>query len=384
MQSYKPPHLRRPQAQLSGQPSASSTAPSRIINKPRYGPTASSSSLAAPASDLKPMRPRAASTEQDMLGNIQSVSRSGGDGAEGDALKDWKTQERYRRYIDQRIQKHYTTHSTPRHQPPNFANTEEMESLQSIVLLFRKLREGVVASHRTDDFSVEVFESSVRFCILAKNTGQLLSALSGLVPGLYLAVDSTRRKGKSKQQDSSALDNLADRISKIDLDSSSRRDAREEFASLLLLFHLVQDASSSTNFHSTLMELTNHQSRRLRTPFTHSQLNSIPPTQPQDPFLLRSALAYSIRAYHAVSVEHFSPLAYYALLDNPSASPYEKMILSWVESGIRERVWEVLKKTYLETSLEWGGRLLHLSLDQVESWAVNKGDKVESGRLKLR
>ncbi|EIW66468.1 hypothetical protein TREMEDRAFT_65330 [Tremella mesenterica DSM 1558] len=335
MQSYKPPHLRRPQAQLSGQPSASSTAPSRIINKPRYGPTASSSSLAAPASDLKPMRPRAASTEQDMLGNIQSVSRSGGDGAEGDAsrtkasLKDWKTQERYRRYIDQRIQKHYTTHSTPRHQPPNFANTEEMESLQSIVLLF-------------------LFESSVRFCILAKNTGQLLSALSGLVPGLYLAVDSTRRKGKSKQQDSSALDNLADRISKIDLDSSSRRDAREEFASLLLLFHLVQDASSSTNFHSTLMELTNHQSRRLRTPFTHSQLNSIPPTQPQDPFLLRSALAYSIRAYHAVSVEHFSPLAYYALLDNPSASPYEKMILSWVESGIRERVWEVLKKTVIK------------------------------------
>jgi len=34
---------------------------------------------------------------------IASVSRSGGDGAEGDALKDFGTQMRFRAYIDDKV-----------------------------------------------------------------------------------------------------------------------------------------------------------------------------------------------------------------------------------------------------------------------------------------
>jgi hypothetical protein len=34
---------------------------------------------------------------------LASVARSGGDGSEGDALKDFATQERFRAYIDEKV-----------------------------------------------------------------------------------------------------------------------------------------------------------------------------------------------------------------------------------------------------------------------------------------
>ena len=50
---------------------------------------------------------------------------------------------------------HYTVFKTSEGTVPSADASEELESLSSIVLLFRKLREGVVASHRIDDFAVE-------------------------------------------------------------------------------------------------------------------------------------------------------------------------------------------------------------------------------------
>lgn len=112
------------------------------------------------------MRPR---KEEKWAGNdierememMQSISRSGGDGAEGDALKNWETQEKYRQYIAEKVESHYRKYDTPLHTPPilpggpaigkderkengkgkEFARArEELESLDSLVLLFRECR----------------------------------------------------------------------------------------------------------------------------------------------------------------------------------------------------------------------------------------------------
>lgn len=89
-------------------------------------------------------------------------------------MKDWGLQERYRKYIDERVKlsslvldlaaeseltvqldKHYRLFPGPRDTPPPTGATDQTESLGSIVLLFRKLREGVVASGRIDSFAIE-------------------------------------------------------------------------------------------------------------------------------------------------------------------------------------------------------------------------------------
>lgn len=120
MQHYQPPHLRRQAAEQeevkraaaarhasawsSTAAAGPSTRPQQSNYMPRTGPIANARStyapqasrrdwstparpagnvLASPASDLKPMR-RTPVNDIDKMDLIQSVSRSGGDGAEGD------------------------------------------------------------------------------------------------------------------------------------------------------------------------------------------------------------------------------------------------------------------------------------------------------------
>lgn len=81
-------------------------------------------------------------------------------------------QERFRVYIEERLGKHFATYDRVRDEAPAPEAAEELQSLGSIVLLFRtswtqpvgsrrtlmlpgKLREGVVASHRVDEFAIE-------------------------------------------------------------------------------------------------------------------------------------------------------------------------------------------------------------------------------------
>lgn len=287
------------------------------------------------------------------------------------SLKHWATQEKYRTYIDERIEKHYATFGGRRDAPVAPTQGEELESLQSLVLLFRKLREGVVASHRIDAFAVKVFESSVRYSVLSKNTGQLLSSLSGLVPGLYEAYDKTD-PGKGGVDISGGLAKL------------SLHDKRAEFVSILLLYHLVQTAST-TVFWSTLIDLTtSSQSTRLRAPFAPVDHNTTVAPRDTGKFIARHKLSFAIRVAGCLSVEQFDPLRFYALCRDPSASTYERAVLSWARDRVQDRAWEVMRKAYLEVRLEWASRWLDIPVDKVASWATKHGARVDTGKLKLR
>ncbi|OXH21379.1 hypothetical protein J008_06843 [Cryptococcus neoformans] len=366
------------------------------------------SALESSAGDIKPMRPR---KEEKWAGNdieremelMQSISRSGGDGAEGDALKNWETQEKYRQYIAEKVESHYRKYDTPLHTPPilpggpaigkderkengkgkEFARArEELESLDSLVLLFRKLREGVVASGRIDSFAIEVFESSARFAILSNNRPQLLSALSGLVPGLYKAYDATKiRPGK---------DSLSDRISKLHLEDRGLSDNRVEFTSLLLLYHLV--TSGRVAFNELWLELTAPVKRQLRGKF---EKNERVTPQEDASFLRMEELSFAKVSSTVLSSNSFNPLIFFSLVSpasnawSNSTSPYEKIILSWAIPQVREEGWKRLAKCYMSVGIPWIASILGKSARNqeetavIENWVQMKGKKVEHGRVSL-
>ncbi|ORX35285.1 hypothetical protein BD324DRAFT_652422 [Kockovaella imperatae] len=358
--------------------------------------------LASPASDLKPMRSstpgRSGGSEgMNEMEMMQSVSRSGGDGAEGDALKDWTTQERYRAYIDERIAKHHAVFSTQPHSIPSKDSADELQSLKSIVLLLRKLREGVVASHRIDEFALEVFETSARISILARDGPQLISSLSGLIPGLYTTLDETKGKRRADDQPSTLENRLAglkigQRTSAATNAGSSDiiSDSRVQFASVLLLYHLAHSNSYRT-YHSTLISLTHPTQHRLRRPFhdlepevdaIRSRTSGNSPTRP---FVSMKHLHFAASAARVLSEDSFDPVRYFALLSDSETSPYERAVLSWAEERVRDKAWTVMRRAYLECRVDWVGRWVgKMEERDVHDWLVSQNMAVVNGRVSLR
>ena len=241
-----------------------------------------------------------------------------------------------------------------------------------------------MASHRTDAFAVSgggsfplayalhsllteiVFEDSAHLAILARNAQQVLSALSGLVPGLYTIASMTTPYSEPND--------LARKISKLSL-----TDRRADFASLLLLYHLAH-SHSHTGFHSTLIELTAPSCRPLRAVFSNE-----PPSTPNlKPFLPLAALGYAIRAAHDLAPETLNPVAYFSSLEDPSATTYERILLSWAKETMREKVWLVMQKAYLELGVAWAGRIVRLGESDLDVWVRERGGTVERGKVRRK
>ncbi|WOO81605.1 uncharacterized protein LOC62_03G005127 [Vanrija pseudolonga] len=328
---------------------------------------------------------------------LASVSRSGGLEDGGDALKDLDVQRRFRTYIDERIHRHHIEH------PPGSGSEGELESLQSLVLLFRKLREGVVASHRLDDFAIEVFESSVQYAVHARNAPQLLSALSGLVPGLYLAVDAEKARiakhgadggeGTPNGRTAPANGTSAPMSTPNTLDDSPpltptapsppspHPNNRTHFASLLLLYHLVH--SPREVYHATYVALALPPRRR--------------PSAP--PFVDPAQLEFARTAAKAMAPESFDPLLFSRLVgghadrnlgaaDEP-ADALERALLAWASPKIRATAGALLKRAYTGTSVDWAAKLLCMEGSRgergVHLWAMANGVVVDdAGWVKLR
>lgn len=233
-----------------------------------------------------------------------------------------------------------------------------------------------------------VFESSARMAILAGNRAQVVSSLSGLVPGLYRAYDSVKGKGKARQVENDHL-TLEDGLNGVvrdiaSFDLRSEADHRSIFASMLLLYHLVTSQSTRA-FHDLFSDLTSGHRHTIRGPPSDPTRYDRPPIHHSTgPFLPLSSLSYAPRAARALSKDRFSPLAYFTLLADGTASPYERIILSWIKESVRDRVWEVVSRGYLEVSVDWGGQLLGLEEEAVRRLVKNKGKKVDSGGIKMR
>ncbi|KAI0712445.1 hypothetical protein C8Q76DRAFT_797292 [Earliella scabrosa] len=123
---------------------------------------------------------------------IASVSRSSGLEKDGDALRDPKIQEEYRAYIQDKVDEYWKKYpflspcrSGASEDAESRRNRKEME--ENLLILFRKLREGLLSTQRRDAFALEVYETSLHLSILFKSPAQTTSTLSHLLPDLYIS-----------------------------------------------------------------------------------------------------------------------------------------------------------------------------------------------------
>lgn len=190
------------------------------------------------------------------------------------------------------------------------------------------------------------------------------------MPGLYHAVDG--RKGKSK---ATPVDDLVGNM--VDLSVQNRENNRAQFASILLILQLVQSEPSTSNFHSTLLQLTSPTPTRL-----YAKFASDPPTTRQDqPLISLSSLSYAVQASRALSIERFNPMRYFQLLNDDSVSSYERIVLGWAEDRVRDRAWEVMKKAYMSMKLDWATQWTG---EEGEGWVEKRGGTHVDGAVKLR
>ncbi|CCM06286.1 uncharacterized protein FIBRA_08537 [Fibroporia radiculosa] len=109
---------------------------------------------------------------------IPAVSRSGGLDKEGDTLKDFKVQEEYYRFICTKVAFYWKEYPCP---SADGDVKRKQESQANILILFRKLREGLQSTNRTDAFALDVYENSLHLSILFHSTNQATSILSHLL-----------------------------------------------------------------------------------------------------------------------------------------------------------------------------------------------------------
>ncbi|KAG7088118.1 hypothetical protein E1B28_012143 [Marasmius oreades] len=136
--------------------------------------------------------PTTESSRRMKMENIASVSRSSGLERDGDALKDFKVQEEYRVFIQEKLDDLRT--QFPSGKPTNsFGRQRRVELQENILILFRKLREGIISSQRYDHFSLEVYETSLYLSCIFHSPTQTTSIIGHLLPDLYDKIPAPHR-----------------------------------------------------------------------------------------------------------------------------------------------------------------------------------------------
>ncbi|TFK73637.1 hypothetical protein BDN72DRAFT_834519 [Pluteus cervinus] len=122
---------------------------------------------------------------------IASVSRSSGLENDGDALKDYRTQEEYRGFIQEKLD---ILQSRPplKHDSPEDERKQRVELQENLLIRFRKLREGISSSQRNDQFAVEVYETSLYLSAIYNLPRHTTSVITNLIPEFYLSCPPPR------------------------------------------------------------------------------------------------------------------------------------------------------------------------------------------------
>jgi hypothetical protein len=94
-----------------------------------------------------------------------------------------------------------------------------------------------------------------------------------------------------------------------------------------------------------------------------------------------TSLSYAVQASHALSVERFDPIKYFALINDETVSSYERTVLSWAEERVKERAWQVMKRAYISMGLDWACRVTG---EKGSEWVEKRGGAYVDGVVKLR
>ncbi|KAI0769069.1 hypothetical protein BD413DRAFT_629044 [Trametes elegans] len=218
---------------------------------------------------------------------IPSVSRSSGLDKDGDALRDQKVQEEYREFIQTKVDDYWKAYPLRGPVPGSGeygpeAARHKKETEENLLILFRKLREGLLSRQRRDAFALEVYETSLHLSVLFKSPVQTTSTLSHLFPNFYMSISNSTRRPPTRPV-SSAANGPATQP----LENSPPQPPPSALPStlILLLHHLVSSYPSQLAFYTRLHELHPVLQRLLREPHAAARgpsAGSIPPASPKD------------------------------------------------------------------------------------------------------
>ncbi|KAI5897165.1 uncharacterized protein SCHCODRAFT_02746014 [Schizophyllum commune H4-8] len=134
--------------------------------------------------------PTSASSGRRKMNLIASVSRSSGLERGGDDLKDYAIQEEYRAFIQGKLDdapEIWQMHGV--HKLSTEEAERRAETRDNILILLRKLREGISASKRTDAFAIEVYETSLFLAVISSNHRRISPIVSQITPELYQGIE---------------------------------------------------------------------------------------------------------------------------------------------------------------------------------------------------
>ncbi|KAL1719031.1 hypothetical protein EV715DRAFT_199923 [Schizophyllum commune] len=134
--------------------------------------------------------PTSASSGKRNMTLIASVSRSSGLERGGDDLKDHGIQEEYRAFIQGKIDdapeiwQTRGVHNLSKEEAERRAETRD-----NILILLRKLREGISASKRSDAFAIEAYETSLFLAVISGNHRRIAPIVSQITPEPYEGIE---------------------------------------------------------------------------------------------------------------------------------------------------------------------------------------------------
>ncbi|KAF7348290.1 Pre-mrna-splicing factor cwc22 [Mycena sanguinolenta] len=121
--------------------------------------------------------------------HIASVSRSSGLEKDGDALKNFDVQDEYRAFIQGKLDDIWAKY--PRNSTESEAQTRQrIDAQENVLILFRKLREGILSSQRADQFTLEVYETSLYLGVLFDSPRHISPVIPALMS--YIRLPSTK------------------------------------------------------------------------------------------------------------------------------------------------------------------------------------------------
>ncbi|KAJ7143513.1 hypothetical protein C8R43DRAFT_567934 [Mycena crocata] len=116
---------------------------------------------------------------------IASVSRSSGLEKDGDALKDFGVQDEYREFIQGKLDDIWKKY--PRKQTETETESpQRIDAQENVLILFRKLREGIISSKRVGKFTLEAYETSLFLAVLFDSPRHISPVIPALMSYIHL------------------------------------------------------------------------------------------------------------------------------------------------------------------------------------------------------
>ncbi|KAF8582859.1 hypothetical protein K439DRAFT_123952 [Ramaria rubella] len=342
------------------------------------------------------------------------------------SLKDPKTQKDFRSFIEEKLRRYWLEYPPASHLI-NKANDPQRNAQSNIMILLRKLREGLVASRRVDRFGLDVYEVSLYLSVLFRTPAQTTSIVTRLLShdpdsiseGLYNEhMESVLTLRRRIQLESEVLTDAPPRQHERQLYRPPH--ARRENPSQLIPVSHTNLTSSLENFIPNLNAKI--MSTRLFSllhvlvysfPFQssyHSQLKSIHAepsplgkegSQMAESFRWLKAIATSLASRNYVRFERLTQTQevdriYQCLgpldpsdMDFPEERRFAlKCLVEDLRGRLRDSAWEILTTAYREVNVkessDWLLRCLMISLDpqtpqtdsfqSAEAWLDERGE----------